>query len=124
MPDITSDDPQLAFFDLSITDAATARNRYAVRLKAPDADGHPRCLALTWDGQWLVLNPETSAVRRTAGDYAAGQVARRVSTGKVLRRADSNLLLSSPPQTRWIAMAEDGGKPCTLRTTEVMEDVS
>jgi hypothetical protein len=33
--------------------------RYAQILSGLDADGKPRCLALTWDGVWHPINPAT-----------------------------------------------------------------
>ncbi len=98
------------------------QTRWALRIRGTDDAGQPRLLGIDWDGKLHNLNPDSGAIRRPAGAYPAG-IALRISTGKRMTRADGNTLLSDPPQVRWIATAEDGGKVHYLHSDETMEDV-
>lgn len=98
------------------------RYKYAAIMRGHDEHGRPRAVALRWDGAFEVLSPTTGAVLKPAVSFEHGELARR-EDGKVVRRAGGGLLLSSPPSTSWVAMAEDGGRGVFIDADEMLEVV-
>jgi hypothetical protein len=112
--------PLIHYAPLVAINETDDRTRYAAIISGLDADGKPRCLALTWDGVWHPINPATGNVLIAAGRLDPGMRCRRSNGGEYVRR-DMTMLMSSPAQVRLHASMDPMANMITVRASELVE---